>query len=57
MANDLAAMEQPDEDSLNNNPYILSKDIGMGKKSFLNAKQPNNKNAPPPKYMDGEMLS
>ena len=37
--NDLALMELPDEDQINNNPFILSKVHPMGDMSFVDKRQ------------------
>lgn len=50
-------MEAPDEEDLNNNLHIMSREIAMGSRSFINKRQSYMKNAPPPKYLTKEQLT
>lgn len=53
---DLDMMEQPDEQEIHNNPYILSKVQPMGKHSFVDSRQSYYRLAPPPKYLDKDTM-
>jgi hypothetical protein len=46
-------MELPDEDSLENNTWIWSHTVAVGKRSFVDYKQSYQIMAPPPKYLEG----
>ena len=49
-------MDQPDENEMANNPYILSTTQPLGKYSFVDSRQKYYKLAPPPKYFSDEYL-
>jgi hypothetical protein len=52
----IAKDDDPDEDDLVNNPYILSREKAVGPCSFVDFRQPYLQTAPPPKYFDEKIL-
>lgn len=54
--NNLDIMDQPDEEDIANNPYIMSTTQPMGHYSFVDSRQGYYKLAPPPKYFSDEFL-
>ena len=54
---DLAQPEDPDDQELNENPFILSQGgVSVPANSFVDSRQPYKKKAPPPKYFSEELL-
>ncbi len=49
-------MDVPTEEEIAKNPYVLSRTVALGNKSFCDSKQPYYKLAPPPKYFSEEYL-
>lgn len=49
-------MEEPDEDDVRNNNYVMSLTDSVGPLSFVDDRQPFEMLAPPPKYINDEMF-
>lgn len=53
---DISQPEEPDDQELNDNTYVLSRAQSVGPNSFVDYRQPYKKKAPPPKYFTEDVL-
>ncbi len=52
----IAKVEDPDEQELVNNPFVMATTDSVGCNSFVDNRQAYDHASPPPKYFDEELL-